>query len=443
MDNDAIKNLEEALRYSPENTPLRLHLAELFLKDRQFEKAIGHFKQILDKEPNNEKAGLGLAKSYLEKKEYSSCIIFLEEFTRKNSRSADALIILGKAYLREGSVEDAQNTYKKALMLNPGISDEELDRELKVSVGFDYGDEDPEFDDYEENFDDKIIEKPDINFNDVGGLENIKKEIDLKIIKPLQHADIYKAYGKKTGGGILLYGPPGCGKTHLARATAGQIDAKFINIGINDVLDMWIGNSEKNLHYVFETARQHKPCVLFFDEIDALGANRMDMRQSTGRHIINQFLSELDGVENDNDGILILGATNAPWHLDPAFRRPGRFDRIIFVAPPDEPAREEILKIKLKGKPISQVDYRKIAAKTEKYSGADIQAVIDIAIEEKLEDSFKTGVPEPLGTKDLLASAKKHKPSTLEWFNTAKNYALYANESGLYDDILEYLKMKK
>jgi SpoVK/Ycf46/Vps4 family AAA+-type ATPase len=193
---------------------------------------------------------------------------------------------------------------------------------------------------------------------------------------------------------------------------------------------------------LFETARAESPCVLFFDEVDALGANRTDMRQSVGRHLINQFLAELDGVESSNDGVLILAATNTPWHLDPAFRRPGRFDRIIFVPPPDKEARAEILKLMLREKPSDNVDVMKVAAVTESFSGADLSALIDRVIEEKLQDSFKTGIPEPIRTKDLLKIAKHMKPSTREWLNSARNYALYANEGGLYDEIAEYLKMK-
>ena len=187
-------------------------------------------------------------------------------------------------------------------------------------------------------------------------LKNIKNEISLKIIQPLNHPELYKAYEKKIGGGILLYGPPGCGKTHIARATAGEIKANFINVGINDILDMYIGNSERNLHEIFESARKNTPCVIFIDEIDALGANRNDMSKTGGRTVINQFLAELDGINSNNEGILVLGATNTPWHLDPAFRRPGRFDRIIFVAPPDEEARKEIFDLLLKDKPVEKIN---------------------------------------------------------------------------------------
>ena len=149
----------------------------------------------------------------------------------------------------------------------------------------------------------------------------------------------------------------------------------FISVGLNDILDMWIGNSEKNLHDIFEVARENKPCVLFFDEIDALAASRSDMKKSAGKQLINQFLQELDGMNSDNDGVLIIGATNTPWHLDQAFRRPGRFDRIIFVPPPDAAARESILQLKLQGKPIDKIDYKEIAEKTKDFSGADLDAV--------------------------------------------------------------------
>ena len=165
-------------------------------------------------------------------------------------------------------------------------------------------------------------------------MDALKEAIGVKIIYPATHPEIYAAYGQKAGGGLLMYGPPGCGKTYLARATAGELGATFISVGIADVLDMWIGSSERNLAGIFDTARRHVPCVLFFDEVDALAAKRSDFSNASGRQLINQFLAELDGVGN-NEGMLILGATNAPWHVDPAFRRPGRFDEVLFVPPPD------------------------------------------------------------------------------------------------------------
>ena len=212
-------------------------------------------------------------------------------------------------------------------------------------------------------------------------------------------------------------------------------------VGINEVLDMWIGQSERNLHAIFENARSHKPCVLFFDEVDALGASRAQLHGGTQRQVINQFLAELDGVSSTNEGVLILAATNAPWHLDSAFRRPGRFDRILFVPPPDAEARAAILRILCRGTPLEEPDYDLLSKKTDGFSGADLKAVVDVAVEKKLREALRDGVPKPLTTKDLAAAAATVKPSTKEWFATARNYALYSNQGGVYDDILKYLKM--
>ncbi|MDX2304664.1 MAG: AAA family ATPase [Microscillaceae bacterium] len=435
MDDHSINSLREALRVSPNNIPLKQHLAEILLKANRLAEAETEYSELVQMS-DDPKSKIGLATVFYLKAEYSKCNVILEEVIEQGLQDFETLILYTRALLKEESVSKAAEIYRKALTFNPLYKDEELDKALRQTQE---SIEIPDEDEIESNF----IQKPSVNFDDVGGMTNVKKEIELKIIRPLLHPELYKAYGKKAGGGILLYGPPGCGKTYIAKATAGQVSAKFISVGLNDILDMWMGNSEKNLHQMFEIARQNTPCVLFFDEIDALGASRNDMKRSSGRHLINQFLQELDGIDHDNEGILILGATNTPWNLDPAFRRPGRFDRIIFVPPPDEAARESILQLKLKNKPIEGIDYKQIAKKAENYSGADLEAIIDIAIEEKLEASFVDGIPKPLKTQDLLQALKKHKGSTLEWFSTAKNFALFANDSGLYDDILTYLKIKK
>lgn len=435
MDENSINSLREALKYSPDNVPLKHHLAETLINAGRLEEAEKEYAELVTLSVDS-KAKTGLAKVFFLKGEYSKCIVILEEIVDSGKEDLDSLLLFSRALLREKSISHAIDIYSRVLKMNPSFKDDELDKELRATNS-------PYREENDEEIERGFIQKPTVNFNDVGGMEGIKKEIDLKIIRPLLHPDLYKAYGKKTGGGILLYGPPGCGKTYIAKATAGQVNARFISVGLNDILDMWIGNSEKNLHQFFEMARQNTPCVLFFDEIDALGASRSDMKQSGGRHLINQFLQELDGVESSNEGILILGATNTPWHLDQAFRRPGRFDRIIFVPPPDQSAREAILALKLKGKPVDAVDYKQLAGKLENYSGADIEALVDIAIEEKLESAFEDGIIKPITTANLLSAGKKHKASTQEWFATAKNFALFANDSGLYDDILTHLKIKK
>lgn len=435
MNDNTIDSLREALKHSPDNTPLRQLLADTLLALNRLDEAETEFSTLL-KISSDDKAKVGLATVFYKKGSYSACNVILEEVIEKGTNEISVFTLYAKGLLKEHSITKAIEAYKKALAIDPKYFDEELDSQLRQKGS-------NEVSETEEEIDSRFLQKPNVNFNDVGGMETVKKEIELKIIKPLLHPELYKAYGKKVGGGILLYGPPGCGKTFIAKATAGQVNAKFISVGLNDILDMWIGNSEKNLHEIFELARNNTPCVLFIDEIDALGASRSDMKQSSGRHLINQFLQELDGIDSTNEGVLIIGATNTPWNLDPAFRRPGRFDRIVFVPPPDVTTRESILRLKLNNKPTGTIDLQSIAKKAENYSGADIDAIIDIAIEQKLESSFSDGIPKPLETNDFLNALKKHKPSTQEWFSIAKNFAMFANDSGLYDDILTYLKIKK
>lgn len=437
MANEIIKNLLEALEVSPDNVPLRLQVAGMLMTDNNYEEATKQYQEVLQRSYGNTKAQSGLAAGYYYQKKYSAAIIVYEQM-QQDIASADQVLYI-KCLIKENSLEQALANYQQVLALNPGFTDEEIDTHLRRPAANDIGEDDFDFEDDE----DYLMEKPSLRFSDVGGMEKVKEEIAIKIIQPLKNPALYKAFGKKSGGGILLYGPPGCGKTFIAKATAGEIDAKFINIGLHDILDMWIGNSEKNLHEIFELARRNKPCVLFFDEVDAMGASRSDLKQSAMRHVINQFLAELDGVASDNEGVLVLAATNAPWSVDAAFRRPGRFDRIIFVAPPDEAARVNMLHTLLQTKPVGEIDIKKIAAVTTDYSGADLNAIVDIAVEEKLRDSMSKGSIQVLQTKDLLTAVKQHKPTTTEWFASARNYALYANESGLYDDILKYLKIKK
>ena len=429
---EEIEQLKQALASSPDNAYLQMMLIRKMQAypsyDVELEKLL---QQNLSQQPNNLEAKEILLQVYFRQGKYSACIIIGEELEHQSGVQNQTMATLAKCYLKENDIGSAKSIYKNIVTNSPEFSDEELDAAFRLPA---------ERKTEEAEEDDALFTKPDVSFKDVGGMEKVKREIDLKIIKPLENAELYAQYGKKIGGGILLYGPPGCGKTFIAKATAGEINANFINIGLNDILDMWIGESEKNLNKYFELARRKTPCVMFFDEIDALGAKRSDLRQSAGKNVINQFLAELDGIHSNNEGILIIGATNTPWHLDPAFRRPGRFDRIVFVPPPDTESKEAILKLKLKDKPQENINYSKIAQKSKDFSGADLNAVIDIAVENILEKAMQTGVPKPITTNDLLAALKQHKPSTIDWFTTAKNYAMFANKSGLYDDILKYLK---
>jgi transitional endoplasmic reticulum ATPase len=439
--NQQIESLRQALEFSPENLPLRKLLCSTLYNARRLEEAEEEYTEALGYARNDSELKAGLAKTFIALKKFEAAQMVLEELIDEGEESAELFLLYSKVNLETNEVRAAYEYYQKAIEGDSSLVDKEYEQQLNKAMK--ESGEAVQTGNIDSGLSSSILEKPKIKFADVGGLEDVKEEIALKVIYPLKNPDIYKAFGKKTGGGILVYGPPGCGKTLLARATAGEIESNFISVGINEILDMWVGGSEQNLHKIFSLARQSAPCVLFFDEIDALGANRADMRHSASRSLINQFLEELDGVKHSNEGILVLGATNTPWYVDPGFRRPGRFDRVIFVPPPDKKARVEILDVMLRDKPTEKVDIEALAKQSEGYSGADLKAVVDIAVEAKLPESLKQNRVVPVTQSDLKKAIDRHKPTTKEWFNTARNYALYSNESGQYDDILQYLGIKK
>lgn len=462
MDPELIPALEEALNVSPGNAPLRRQLGNLLMGCGRLEDAEDVLRADASAGPATPGLQAALARCFAMQGKASQASAVAESLVARDDVTTDVLLSVCRTLQSLEEMDAARSAYRRAVGLDAEVADPVLADALGLAGGSEeaaWTDPDDDEEDGDDDVDDQDrvvlriehgghpfdgleIEKPDVNFSDVGGMDALKEQIRLKIIAPLENAELYAAYGKAIGGGILMYGPPGCGKTHLARATAGQIDSAFISVGIHDVLDMYLGNSESKLHALFEYARSNVPCVLFFDEVDALGAKRSDMRGSAGRQVINQFLAELDGVKASNDGLLILAATNAPWSLDTAFRRPGRFDRVLFVPPPDATGAAAILRVLLKGKPQQGVDVDAVAKRCKAFSGADLKAVVDVAVEGKLAEAMKTGVPAPLTTKDLVRAAKSLKPSTKEWFGTAKNHALYANEGGQYDEVLDYLKMR-
>jgi transitional endoplasmic reticulum ATPase len=452
---DAISGLREALRHSPDNLPLRQALGEMLMGLGRYEEAEAEYREALARAPGEIKLKVSLATAFYQQGKNSHALVIVEDLLKSPNPSGRALVLHAKLLLRAGDVERAVRQYKRGVEADAGAADGDFAARLGISGQPESAESQTPWQQSEvvngklrashetpANDREGQIERPSVTFADVGGMDEVKEEIRMKIIHPMSHPELYKSYGKTVGGGILMYGPPGCGKTHLARATAGEIRANFMAIGINDVLDMWIGSSERNLHALFEQARRSRPCVLFFDEVDALAASRADMRASAGRHMINQFLSEMDGIGASNEGVLTLAATNAPWHVDAAFRRPGRFDRILFVPPPDAPARSAILRIQLKGKPLDSIDHDHVAKKTDSFSGADLKAVVELAVEAKLRDAMRTGQSAPLTTGDLTRAASSVQPSTRDWFATARNYAMYSNQGGTYDAILRYLKLK-
>ena len=284
------------------------------------------------------------------------------------------------------------------------------------------------------------VERADICLADVGGMVEVKNRLEASFLAPMRNPELRRLYGKSLRGGLLLYGPPGTGKTFIARAVAGEMGAGFLSVTISDILDPYIGNSEANLHNIFQQARKHAPCVLFLDELDAIGIKRSLARNSSMRSTVNQLLEELDGVGSNNEGVYLLAATNAPWDIDPALRRPGRLDRTLLVLPPDEPARATILHTHLRERPVEGIDLQVLARMTEGLTGADLSHVCDSAAEKALIDSVRTGRPRLMNMQDMYAAIQEVRPSTGPWFETARTVIEYADSSGEYADLREWMK---
>lgn len=475
-----LESLRRALAESPENVPLLQIYAEACLESFALPEAREAYERCLRLQPNAPEARLGISRVLYLEGRTSEAAIRAETLVKEKPDHAPVYVFLSRLYLSEGNVDLASEFYRRGISINKQVSDHALEKELglrkvekaderggeqRYLFSGDWRDDDPSLqedadetfffgeeddDDDEEDpflspyhpfggFSISDFQQPSVTFRDVGGMDDLKEEIRMKVLYPMKNPELFRAYGKTVGGGLLLYGPPGCGKTLIGRAAAGEIDANFFSLGLHQVLDMYVGNTEKNLNQLFQLAREHAPTVLFFDEIDALAADRKDMRQTAGRSLINQFLAEIDTTDTRNDGVLVIGATNAPWHLDPAFLRPGRFDKLIFAPPPDEAAREAIINVMAKNKPMADLDAKALAKRTRDFSGADLKAVFDQASDEALMQAMKEGRIVPLSTRSLTKASRGVRPSTRGWFEHAKGHAVHANHSGFYDDVLSYL----
>lgn len=401
MDESLRAAIELALKNTPGDVALRAHLTGLLLEDGDADEAAAHAHTLLFYQPDHMQ-GLALA-----------------------AAAADAL----------GDANRAE-AYRRVLQAL------ESHAESPVLVGAQPNTED-ELDHFLASLFDMPNERAKVTLDDVGGLEDVKARLHASFLGPLKNPEIREAYGSSLRGGMLLWGPPGCGKTFLARALAGELDAQFLSVALNDVLDMWLGNSEKNVHELFQQARRQAPCVLFFDEVDAIGMKRTEQAGSAGRGVITQLLNELDGVASQNEGLFVIGATNAPWDVDPALRRPGRFDRTILVLPPDETARLAILKQHCRNLPIEDVDLAGIASRAIQFSGADLAFVCKTAAENAMLRASTANEVLPVSQADFESALAESKPSTLSWFSVASNYAAFANRSGEYDDLRSYMKQNK
>jgi SpoVK/Ycf46/Vps4 family AAA+-type ATPase len=391
IDRQVLQALEGAVRSDPANRALRLHLIDLLLDDSQHAAALGHCEMLLQQSPGDSDV---------------------------ESRKRSALEAFGSAPPTPDDPPPTPLETETTPQREPVLNVLETD-EIPVSDLFE-------------------IARPELTLDDVAGMEEVKQRLRMSFLEPMRNEELRKSFGHSLRSSLLLWGPPGCGKTFLAKALAGELGLFFIHVGIADILEMWLGNSERNVKNIFDEARRMRPTVLFIDELDALGHKRAQTSSSV-RNVVNQLLLELDGATSDNEGLLVLGATNQVWDIDPALLRPGRFDRKVLVLPPDLPARQAILAHHLRNSPNAELDLLTVARQTEGYSGADLAHVCRRAVEFALHDSVRAGSTRPVGQAHLEAALRDTSPSTGPWFNLAENYVAFSDDRDEYAELERFL----
>jgi transitional endoplasmic reticulum ATPase len=442
MTDSTLSGLMAALAATPQNVELRLVVVRLLAEQGRDAEAAGVAEPLDAAAVARAADRRTLAEVQRRAGRLGAALALLEHDTE-----AETLLLKARVLAALERTDEARRAYEAAITANAALEDPELKRAVHTNIRVFGRDGAPPL---------KVIANDDtddadvlrllapsgdkVAFKDIGGLDDVKKTIHRRIVLPFQKPSLFQRFKKRAGGGILFYGPPGCGKTLLARATAGEVDATFYSVSIADVLDMYIGESERKLQAIFAQARQKSPAVLFFDEIEALGGKRQYSREGTSAKIVSQFLAEMDGFAQNNHGVLVLAATNVPWAVDPAFRRPGRFDRVVFIPPPDEEARRAILTLLLEARPVARdIDVRYLALHTSGFSGADLRELIETGVDEAIEESIAEGREVELAMEHLKTALKERRPTTIEWLTTARNYARYSNESGQYDEVLAFL----
>jgi SpoVK/Ycf46/Vps4 family AAA+-type ATPase len=405
MTTDRIDALRQALRSGPENNALRILLAEELVAAGQRQEALAEYEIVLAAAALPDESLVQVGSLALDEGQRKLAMRCLEEARKKGVVEGLTALqtSLGRVLSQDGVVQLTRSRSARS-------TTESLRPESTLL------------------------------FDAIAGLQDVKKVIHRMIILPFRRPELYARFGRRSGGGVMLYGPPGCGKTMLARATAGECDLPFFNVRIEEILSPYIGESERNLHAAFEEARANAPGVVFLDELDALAFARRKHHGGAARALVDQLLQELDSMGAENKDLLVLGATNAPWDVDDALQRPGRLGRRIFVPPPDATARQHLIETALKERPQQDIDVKHLARKTPLFSGADLASVIEQAIDGAIEDSLESEDEVALTMAHFEQALSEIRPSTLDWLQRAQNYVEFSNRGERYKDIEKYLR---
>jgi AAA+ superfamily predicted ATPase len=398
VDPELLSGLRAAVAAVPENLALRLHVAALLLEAGRPAESLEHSSAVLALAPGEREA--------------------LDLVARATAAIPDAPSPIPLPVDREGSGEPRR-----------GAS---VDRE---------GSGEPRRGASVDQWVLGEVEEPRVRLSDVGGMHAIKRWLATAFLSSLRDPEMRRLFGRSLRGGLLEYGPPGCGKTFLARALAGELEAGFLRIDLAHVVDMWLGYSRRSVHEIFEAARASAPCLLYLDQLDAIGPRRAGRRHSIGRGVVDQLVAELYSASEEHEGVFVVAATEHPWDVDALLRQPGRLDHRLLVLPPDLEAREAIIRAALRGRPLAaDLDVAGLAARTDKFSAADLAQLCESAAAAALEASLVSNRSRPIAMDDFARGLHEIRPSTPSWFDLARDYARFAAEPGSYDDLVTYLR---
>ena len=423
--------------------------AGTFFENNQFEEAIEQYSKAIKQDPKYASAYFNRALAYAILNKYENALRDAEMVLDLEPDSHDAPYIMGIIAEYQKDFQGAKEWYEKALARKPDYEQAKArlealeEKKNKVIVG-----EQPANQNTADNTSKSTVveegqikkikwHESKINFNDVVGMKKEKNLIYENIVLAIKKPELLKAYGKKLGLGVIFYGPPGCGKTYFVNAIGGETKSKVIVAAINEIVDMYAGNTEKNMHAIFEQARQNTPCVVFFDELDALGTKRSGggggENQSFMRMAVNQFLQEMDGVEKNPEGIFVIGATNQPWDIDPALKRSKRFGESIYIPPPDYKTRRSAFVYNTRKMPLGRMSYGRLARATMGFSQADIEEICDKAALIPAAEEDRTGKRRKILMSDFISMIKKKGNSLDEWYAMIKKEIISKTETQIVD----------